>query len=44
MTEPYGVTEQPEFLNGMLQIKTLFTPLELLEKLNEIEASAKTRT
>ena len=41
VTEPYGVTEQPEFLNGMLQIKTLFTPLELLEKLNEIEASAK---
>ena len=40
VTEPYGVTDQPEFLNGMLQVRTLLTPLELLEKLNEIEASA----
>lgn len=40
VTEPYGVTEQPQFLNGMLKIKTIFTPLELLEKLNEIEAAA----
>lgn len=40
-TEPYGVTDQPEFLNGMLQVRTLLTPLELLEKLHEIEAGAK---
>lgn len=40
VTEPYGVTDQPDFLNGMLQIKTLFCPLELLNKLNEIEANA----
>lgn len=40
VTKPYGVTEQPDFLNGMLQIKTLFSPMELLHKLNEIEAAA----
>lgn len=40
VTKPYGVTEQPDFLNGMLQIRTLFTPTELLNKLNEIEAAA----
>lgn len=40
VTKPYGVTEQPDFLNGMLQIKTLFRPMELLNKLNEIEAAA----
>lgn len=40
VTEPYGVTDQPQFLNGMLKIKTIFTPQELLEKLNEIEAAA----
>lgn len=40
VTKPYGVTDQPEFLNGMLQIRTLLTPLELLHKLNEIEALA----
>lgn len=41
VTKPYGVTDQPEFLNGMLQVRTLFTPMELLDKLNEIEAFAK---
>lgn len=40
VTEPYGVTEQPEFLNGMLQVRTLLSPVELLHKLNEIEAAA----
>ena len=40
VTEPYGVTEQPEFLNGMLQVRTLLSPIELLHKLNEIEAAA----
>ena len=40
VTKPYGVTDQPEFLNGMLQIKTLLSPVELLKKLNEIEAGA----
>ncbi|WP_242939813.1 2-amino-4-hydroxy-6-hydroxymethyldihydropteridine diphosphokinase [Roseburia sp. 499] len=41
VTAPYGVTDQPDFLNGMLQVRTLFRPLELLNKLNEIEAEAK---
>lgn len=41
VTKPYGVTDQPDFLNGMLQVKTLLTPMELLKKLNEIELTAK---
>ncbi len=41
VTKPYGVTDQPDFLNGMLQVKTLLTPVELLKKLNEIELAAK---
>ncbi len=41
VTKPYGVTDQPDFLNGMLQVKTLLTPAELLKKLNEIELAAK---
>ena len=41
VTKPYGVTDQPDFLNGMLQVKTLLTPAELLDKLHEIEQLAK---
>lgn len=41
ITEPYGVTEQPEFLNGMIKIRTLLSPQELLHQLHEIEASAQ---
>jgi dihydroneopterin aldolase/2-amino-4-hydroxy-6-hydroxymethyldihydropteridine diphosphokinase len=37
---PYGVTDQADFLNGCLEIKTLFTPEELLDGLHEIEAAA----
>lgn len=37
VTKPYGVTEQPEFLNGMIKLKTLLTPEELLELLHQIE-------
>ena len=40
-TEPYGVTDQAEFLNGVLKLRTLFTPHELLERLHEIEQEAK---
>lgn len=40
VTKPYGVLEQPDFLNGMIQIKTLLSPSELLEKLHEIEENA----
>lgn len=40
-TEPYGVTDQDEFLNGCLCLKTLKTPLELLETLHDLEKAAK---
>ena len=40
-TAPYGVTEQDEFLNGALKLRTLLTPEELLELLHEIEAKAE---
>lgn len=36
-TEPFGYTEQDIFLNACIEIKTLFTPQELLEKLLSIE-------
>jgi len=36
-TKPYGYTDQPDFLNGCLQLETLRTPLELLDLLQEIE-------
>ena len=39
-TEPYGPVEQDNFLNGCLEIETLYSPQELLEKVNNIEAEA----
>ncbi len=36
----YGVTDQADFINGCMEIKTLFTPEELLDGLHEIEAAA----
>lgn len=36
-TEPFGYTEQDMFLNACIELKTLFTPQELLEKLLNIE-------
>lgn len=36
-TEPFGYVEQDMFLNSCIEIKTLFTPQELLEKLLKIE-------
>jgi dihydroneopterin aldolase/2-amino-4-hydroxy-6-hydroxymethyldihydropteridine diphosphokinase len=39
-TEPYGGVEQDSFLNGMLEIKTLLTPHELLDYLHELEQKA----
>ncbi|MCR5830366.1 MAG: 2-amino-4-hydroxy-6-hydroxymethyldihydropteridine diphosphokinase [Lachnospiraceae bacterium] len=38
-TKPYGVTDQPDFLNGCLEIRTLLRPYELLAELLLIEAS-----
>lgn len=40
-TEPYGGVEQDEFLNGVVQLKTLLTPMELLEFLHELEQKAE---
>ncbi|MBR4084298.1 MAG: 2-amino-4-hydroxy-6-hydroxymethyldihydropteridine diphosphokinase [Lachnospiraceae bacterium] len=39
-TEPYGGVEQDSFLNGMVEIKTLLTPHELLDYLHELEQKA----
>ena len=36
-TEPYGVTDQPQFLNGVCEVRTSLGPLELLQTLLEIE-------
>lgn len=38
VTKPYGGVEQEDFLNGALELDTLFTPRELLEVLHGIEA------
>lgn len=39
-TEPYGVTDQPKFLNGAAKLKTVLGPHELLDELHRIEAEA----
>ena len=39
-TKPYGVTDQDDFVNGCLEMETLYTPEELLDKLHEIENEA----
>lgn len=36
-TEPYGVTDQPVFINAVCQVKTELEPLELLRLLLKIE-------
>lgn len=43
VTEPYGVTDQDEFLNGCMEIRTLLTPEELLDVLQEGEQKAERR-
>ena len=40
ITEPYGVTDQDEFLNGVLKMRTLLTPGELLVRLHQLEQAA----
>ena len=37
-TKAYGKTDQPDFTNGLIKIKTLLYPEELLNELNRIEA------
>ncbi|MBQ7706543.1 MAG: 2-amino-4-hydroxy-6-hydroxymethyldihydropteridine diphosphokinase [Lachnospiraceae bacterium] len=39
-TEPYGDVEQENFLNACLEIETLYSPMELLSVINDIEQSA----
>lgn len=41
ITEPYGVVDQDEFLNGAMKIRTLFSPYELLNRLHQLEQEAK---
>ena len=36
-TEPYGNTDQDKFLNGCMEIETIYSPYELLESLQKIE-------
>ena len=36
-TKPYGGVEQEDFLNGAMELETLYSPEMLLEKLHEIE-------
>lgn len=40
-TKPYGEVEQDDFLNGAVYIKTLRTPMELLELSQQLEQQAK---
>ena len=37
VTEPVGDVEQDDFLNGCLELETLYTPYELLDFLHKIE-------
>lgn len=40
VTKPYGGVEQDDFLNGAMELETLYTPMELLEFLQQTEAEA----
>ncbi|MCR4605569.1 MAG: 2-amino-4-hydroxy-6-hydroxymethyldihydropteridine diphosphokinase [Eubacterium sp.] len=40
-TKPYGVTDQPDFLNTCVCIKTLYSPHEMLDKIHETEKEKK---
>ncbi len=39
-TEPYGYVQQDKFINGMIELRTLLTPDELLSVLHEVETDA----
>ena len=39
-TKPYGYTDQPDFLNGCIHLKTWFSPEQLLNIMQEIEKNA----
>jgi dihydroneopterin aldolase/2-amino-4-hydroxy-6-hydroxymethyldihydropteridine diphosphokinase len=40
-TAPYGVTDQPDFLNAVVKCSTILTPKQLLEFTQTLEANAK---
>lgn len=40
VTKPYGYTEQDDFLNGAIEIKTMLSPYELLDFIQKIEHEA----
>lgn len=40
ITKPYGEVEQDDFLNGCVEIETLYTPSELLSVTSDIEQGA----
>lgn len=40
VTKPYGDVEQDDFLNGCLEIETLYSPKELLSVIDDIEQGA----
>ncbi|WP_212904288.1 2-amino-4-hydroxy-6-hydroxymethyldihydropteridine diphosphokinase [Clostridium polyendosporum] len=40
-TEPWGYIEQEEFLNGVIEVRTLLTPKELLRYLLQVEKDLK---
>lgn len=40
ITKPYGYTEQDDFLNGAVELRTLFSPYELLDFLHSVEQLA----
>ena len=40
VTKPYGGVEQDDFLNGAIEIETLFSPMELLVFLQQLEREA----
>lgn len=41
VTKPYGYTEQEDFLNGAVELFTLYMPQELLKVLHDAEANGK---
>lgn len=40
VTKPYGGVKQADFINGVLEMDTLYTPHELLEALHKLEKDA----
>lgn len=39
-TPPYGVVDQPDFYNGIIKIRTIYTPYELLDFCHRVETLA----